>query len=71
MNDPKRKMLDRHITEEWALSFGKLRISLKALIILVLFIGIFAVLIVNVGYDSQQGCYWRPADVKVHIEKKK
>ena len=31
-------------------------------------IGLFTMLIINVGYDKKQGCYWKPADI--HINKK-
>jgi len=39
----------------------------KRLMIIIVTIGIFSVLIVNVGYDkSKGGVYWKPADISIN-----
>lgn len=45
-------------------------LGLKLLIVFIALIGVITMMIINVGYDNQQGCYWKPADVKVDIKRK-
>jgi hypothetical protein len=42
------------------------------LVIALFIFGIFSVIIFNVGYDQQQGCYLKPSslDVDVNLKKK-
>lgn len=37
------------------------------LFLLIVTIGVITMLIINVGYDSKKGIYWKPADI--HINK--
>lgn len=53
----------------YVFKLGKLKLTLRA-IALIMGLGIFGtILIVNIGYDKQHGCYWKPADIKVDIKK--
>lgn len=41
------------------------------LLLLAAIIGIFTILIFNVGYDKKSGWYWKPNNLEVHIKKSK
>lgn len=41
------------------------------LALIVAIIGIFTILIFNVGYDKKSGWYWKPNNIEVHIKKNK
>ena len=45
--------------------------GILCLVLLVAIIGIFTILIFNVGYDSKSGWYWKPNNIEVHIKKTK
>lgn len=34
-------------------------------------VGLFTILIFNIGYDTKSGCYYKPNNLEVHIKKTK
>lgn len=52
-------------TKWFSLSFR----GIICLLILVCIIGIFSVLIFNIGYNQKTGWYWKPNNLEVHIKK--
>jgi len=41
------------------------------MMILAAIIGLFTILIFNIGYDAKSGCYYKPNNLEVHIKKNK
>ena len=63
--------LKKNDNNKYELQFKNFKIDLSAIIAILIITGFFLVLIINVGYDKDSGCYWKPADVKIDIQKRK
>lgn len=49
-------------------------LTYKGLLLMLVFatiVGLFTILIFNVGYDTKSGCYYKPNNLEVHIKKSK
>ncbi len=44
--------------------------GILCMMILAAIIGLFTILIFNIGYDAKSGCYYKPNNLEVHIKKK-
>jgi hypothetical protein len=53
------------------IQYGKLKINRKTIISIMVIIILGIILSINIGYNKRDGCYWKPADVKIEIKKEK
>jgi len=66
MRQRRRDDEDQAIKTKW---FSLTYKGLLLMIILALIIGLFTILVFNVGYDAKSGCYYKPNTLELKIKK--
>ncbi len=68
MRQRRRDDEDQTVKTKW------FSLTYKGLLLMLVFatiVGLFTILIFNVGYDTKSGCYYKPNNLEVHIKKSK
>jgi len=64
----------RRDDEDQAVKTKWFSLTYKGLLLMLVFaaiVGLFTILIFNVGYDTKSGCYYKPNNLEVRIKKSK
>lgn len=64
----------RRDDENQAIKTKWFSLTYKGLLLMLVFaviVGLFTILIFNIGYDTKSGCYYKPNNLEVHIKKPK
>jgi len=68
MRQRRRDDEDQAVKTKW---FSLTYKGLLLMLALAAIVGLFTILIFNVGYDTESGCYYKPNNLEVHIKKSK
>jgi len=60
----------KNVDPVYVVQIWKIKLTFRALVFLVISLIIGTVLIANIGYNKSQGCYWKPVEVRVDLQKK-
>ena len=68
MRQRRRDNEDQAVKTKWfSLTYG----GLLLMLVFATIVGLFTILIFNVGYDTKTGCYYKPNNLEVNIKKSK
>jgi len=68
MRQRRRDDEDQAVKTKW---FSLTYKGLLLMLVLAAIVGLFTMLIFNVGYDTKSGCYYKPNNLEVHIKNSK
>lgn len=66
MRQRRRDDEDQAVKTKW---FSLTYKGLLLMLVLALIVGLFTILIFNVGYDAKSGCYYKPNNLELKIKK--